>query len=196
MLTLFVALYVLVYVECLVRRWLRALALLTWACLMVLGSVLMWDSLENEAYAWEQVMVAADVTGLGYQAAGMCNWHLLHTCAHSCTLVHTRAVGSWKWANTACSRGSPCRLWRRISDGPKLSLFSEECPLEYLPFWIEPVLLEMTEFQLKETKGINGLVCQEESSRAGPSPGSLETLAFALLYCPQVEAEMAAHLLS
>ncbi|XP_052022899.1 adenylate cyclase type 7 isoform X2 [Apodemus sylvaticus] len=55
MLTLFVALYVLVYVECLVQRWLRALALFTWACLMVLGSVLMWDSLENGAYAWEQV---------------------------------------------------------------------------------------------------------------------------------------------
>lgn len=66
MLTLFVALCVLVYVECLVRRWLRALALLTWACLMVLGSVLMWDSLENEASAWEQVTVGADVTGLGY----------------------------------------------------------------------------------------------------------------------------------
>lgn len=113
-----------------------------------------------------------------------------------CTLVHTRAVGSWKWANTACSRGSPCRLWRRISDGPKLSLFSEECPLEYLPFWIELVSLEMTEFQLKESKGINGLVGQEESSRAGPCPSSLETLASALLYCPQVEAEMAAHLLS
>lgn len=55
MLTLFVALYVLVYVECLAQRWLRVLALLTWACLMILGSVLMWDSLENEAYAWEQV---------------------------------------------------------------------------------------------------------------------------------------------
>lgn len=67
MLMLFVVLYVLVYVECLVRRWLRALAVLTWACLMVLGSVLMWDSLANEAYAWEQVMVGADVTGLGYQ---------------------------------------------------------------------------------------------------------------------------------
>lgn len=85
MLTLFVVLYVLVYVECLVRRWLRALALLTWACLMVLGSVLMWDSLENNAYAWEQVMVAADVTGLGYQAAGMCNWHFLYTRAHACS---------------------------------------------------------------------------------------------------------------
>lgn len=67
MLTLFVALYVLVYVECLVRRWLRALALLTWACLMVLGSVLMWNSLDNKACAWEQVKVEADVTGLGYQ---------------------------------------------------------------------------------------------------------------------------------
>lgn len=65
MLTLFVALYVLVYVECLVRRWLWALALLTWASLMMLGSVLMWDSWKNGACAWEQVMVGADVTGLG-----------------------------------------------------------------------------------------------------------------------------------
>ncbi|XP_021088113.2 adenylate cyclase type 7 isoform X2 [Mesocricetus auratus] len=55
MLTLFVALYVLVYVECLVRRWLWALALLTWASLMMLGSVLMWDSWKNGACAWEQV---------------------------------------------------------------------------------------------------------------------------------------------
>ncbi|XP_026645008.1 adenylate cyclase type 7 isoform X1 [Microtus ochrogaster] len=55
LLTLFVALYVLVYVECLVRRWLQALALFTWLCLMLLGSVLMWDSWKNEACAWEQV---------------------------------------------------------------------------------------------------------------------------------------------
>ncbi|CAO2610701.1 Adenylate cyclase type 7 [Lemmus lemmus] len=55
MLTLFVALYVLVYVECLLRRWLQALALLTWLCLMLLGSVLVWDSWKNEACAWEQV---------------------------------------------------------------------------------------------------------------------------------------------
>lgn len=84
MLTLFVALYVLVYVECLVQRWLRALALLTWACLMVLGSVLMWDSLENEAHAWEQVMVGADVPGLGYQQLG-------HAVGTFCPLV---TVGS------------------------------------------------------------------------------------------------------
>lgn len=65
LLTLFVALYVLVYVECLVRRWLQALALLTWLCLMLLGSVLVWDSWKNEACAWEQVTVGVDVTGLG-----------------------------------------------------------------------------------------------------------------------------------
>lgn len=129
MLTLFVALYVLVYVECLVQRWLRALALLIWACLMVLGSVLMWNSLENEAYAWEQVMVGADVPGLGYQ-------QLKHAVGTVCPLV---TVGSWKWANAACSRGSPCRLWCWISDGLELSLFSEECPLGYVAFWIEPV---------------------------------------------------------
>ena len=129
MLTLFVALYVLVYVECLVQRWLRALALLTWACLMVLGSVLMWDSLENEAHAWEQVMVGADVPGLGYQQLG-------HAVGTFCPLV---TVGSWKWANAACSRGSPCRLWRWNSDGPELSLFSEEASLEYLALWVELV---------------------------------------------------------
>lgn len=55
LLTLFVALYVLVYVECLVRRWLQALALFTWLCLMLLGSVLVWDSWKKEACAWEQV---------------------------------------------------------------------------------------------------------------------------------------------
>ncbi|XP_029417070.1 adenylate cyclase type 7 isoform X2 [Nannospalax galili] len=55
MLTLFVVLYVLVYVECLVRRWLQALALLTWVCLMMLGSMLVWDSWKKEACAWEQV---------------------------------------------------------------------------------------------------------------------------------------------
>lgn len=65
MLTLFLALYALVYVECLVRRWLRALALLTWACLMMLGSVLVWDSWKNEACAWEQVMVGTGGPGLG-----------------------------------------------------------------------------------------------------------------------------------
>lgn len=93
MLTLFVVLYVLVYVECLVQRWLRALALLTWACLMVLGSVLMWDSLKNEACAWEQVMVGADVPGLGYQ-------QLQHTIDTFCPLV---TVSSWKWASATCS---------------------------------------------------------------------------------------------
>lgn len=54
-LTVFVAVYVLVYVECLVRRWLRAVALLTWACLMTLGYVLVFDSRMKQACAWEQV---------------------------------------------------------------------------------------------------------------------------------------------
>ncbi|XP_027794938.2 adenylate cyclase type 7 isoform X1 [Marmota flaviventris] len=51
----FVALYVLVYIECLVRRWLRALALLAWACLVTLGYVLVLDSWRKAACAWEQV---------------------------------------------------------------------------------------------------------------------------------------------
>lgn len=112
MLTLFVALYVLVYVECLAQRWLRVLALLTWACLMILGSVLMWDSLENEAYAWEQVMAGADVTGLGYQQPE-------HAIGTFRPLV---AVGLWEWANAACSCDPPCRLWCWISDGAVISL--------------------------------------------------------------------------
>uniref|UniRef100_A0A8C3VMH9 Adenylate cyclase type 7 n=1 Tax=Catagonus wagneri TaxID=51154 RepID=A0A8C3VMH9_9CETA len=54
-LAVFVALYVLVYVECLVRQWLRASALLIWACLVTLGYVLVFDSWMKEACAWEQV---------------------------------------------------------------------------------------------------------------------------------------------
>lgn len=54
-LAVFVALYVLVYAECLVRRWLRASALLIWACLVTLGYVLVFDSWMKEACAWEQV---------------------------------------------------------------------------------------------------------------------------------------------
>lgn len=131
MLTLFVALYVLVYVECLAQRWLRVLALLTWACLMILGSVLMWDSLENEAYAWEQVMAGADVTGLGYQQPE----HAIGT------FRPLGAVGSWEWSKAACSRDPPYRLWRWISDGTKLSLFSEECPLKLFGILDRPCLV-------------------------------------------------------
>ncbi|XP_036087153.1 adenylate cyclase type 7 isoform X2 [Rousettus aegyptiacus] len=54
-LVVFVALYVLVYIECLVRRWLSAAALLTWACLVTLGYVLVFDSWTNAACAWEQL---------------------------------------------------------------------------------------------------------------------------------------------
>ncbi|XP_062965291.1 adenylate cyclase type 7 [Cynocephalus volans] len=54
-LMVFVALYVLVYVECLLRPWLRALALLIWVCLVTLGYVLVFDSWMKAACAWEQV---------------------------------------------------------------------------------------------------------------------------------------------
>uniref|UniRef100_A0A8C0DGA4 Adenylate cyclase type 7 n=1 Tax=Balaenoptera musculus TaxID=9771 RepID=A0A8C0DGA4_BALMU len=40
---------------CLVRRWLRASALLVWACLVTLGYVLVFDSWMKEACDWEQV---------------------------------------------------------------------------------------------------------------------------------------------
>ncbi|XP_057569044.1 adenylate cyclase type 7 isoform X7 [Hippopotamus amphibius kiboko] len=54
-LAVFVVLYALVYVECLVRWWLRASALLIWACLLTLGYVLVFDSWMKEACAWEQM---------------------------------------------------------------------------------------------------------------------------------------------
>nr|XP_003819859.2 adenylate cyclase type 7 isoform X1 [Pan paniscus]XP_008971463.2 adenylate cyclase type 7 isoform X1 [Pan paniscus]XP_034796019.2 adenylate cyclase type 7 isoform X1 [Pan paniscus]XP_034796020.2 adenylate cyclase type 7 isoform X1 [Pan paniscus]XP_034796021.2 adenylate cyclase type 7 isoform X1 [Pan paniscus]XP_034796022.2 adenylate cyclase type 7 isoform X1 [Pan paniscus]XP_034796023.2 adenylate cyclase type 7 isoform X1 [Pan paniscus] len=54
-LAVFAALSVLMYVECLLRRWLRALALLTWACLVALGYVLVFDAWTKAACAWEQV---------------------------------------------------------------------------------------------------------------------------------------------
>ncbi|XP_073912128.1 adenylate cyclase type 7 isoform X2 [Castor canadensis] len=54
-LAVFVVLYVLVYIECLLRHGLRILALLTWACLLMLGYVLVWDSWKKVACAWEQV---------------------------------------------------------------------------------------------------------------------------------------------
>uniref|UniRef100_A0A2I2YAV0 adenylate cyclase n=1 Tax=Gorilla gorilla gorilla TaxID=9595 RepID=A0A2I2YAV0_GORGO len=54
-LAVFATLSVLMYVECLLRRWLRALALLTWACLVALGYVLVFDAWTKAACAWEQV---------------------------------------------------------------------------------------------------------------------------------------------
>lgn len=54
-LAVFVALYVLVYLECLGRRGLWASALLAWACLLALGYVLVFDSCRKAACAWEQV---------------------------------------------------------------------------------------------------------------------------------------------
>ncbi|XP_039097875.1 adenylate cyclase type 7 isoform X2 [Hyaena hyaena] len=54
-LAVFVVLYVLVYVECLVRRWLRASALLIWVCLMMLGYVLVFDSWRKTTHVGAQV---------------------------------------------------------------------------------------------------------------------------------------------
>lgn len=65
-LAVFVALYVLVYAECLVRRWLQAAALLVWACLVTLGYVLVFHSWRKAVCAWEQV------TGRG----PCCHWAL------------------------------------------------------------------------------------------------------------------------
>lgn len=55
MLAVFMVLYVLVYIECLVRQWLRASALLIWVCLVILGYVLVFDSWMKAPCAWEQV---------------------------------------------------------------------------------------------------------------------------------------------
>lgn len=54
-LAVFVIFYVLVYVECLVRRWLRASALFIWVCLMMLGYVLVFDSWKETTHEGAQV---------------------------------------------------------------------------------------------------------------------------------------------
>ncbi|OWK16194.1 ADCY7 [Cervus elaphus hippelaphus] len=56
-LAVFVVLYALVYVECLDRRGLRVSALLTWACLVTLGYVLVFDFdlPRKDTCAWGQV---------------------------------------------------------------------------------------------------------------------------------------------
>ncbi|XP_066206031.1 adenylate cyclase type 7 [Saccopteryx leptura] len=56
-LAVFVVLYVLVYIECLVRRWLRASALLIWLCLVTLGYVLVSESQMKAGCVWEQEQV-------------------------------------------------------------------------------------------------------------------------------------------
>ncbi|XP_054426249.1 adenylate cyclase type 7 [Pteronotus mesoamericanus] len=54
-LAVFAVLALLVCMECLSRRWLWASALLTWACLVALGYVLVFDAWRNGTCAWEQV---------------------------------------------------------------------------------------------------------------------------------------------
>jgi hypothetical protein len=70
-LAVFVVLYVLVYIECLLRHGLRILALLTWACLLMLGYVLVWDSWKKVACAWEQVTVLLASRAHGSPTLGM-----------------------------------------------------------------------------------------------------------------------------
>lgn len=71
-LAVFVALYVLVYVECLVRWWLWASALLIWACLVTLGYVLVYDSWRKAACVWEQVTGRGPRRPCGQDAASCC----------------------------------------------------------------------------------------------------------------------------
>uniref|UniRef100_A0A8D2E3S7 Adenylate cyclase type 7 n=1 Tax=Sciurus vulgaris TaxID=55149 RepID=A0A8D2E3S7_SCIVU len=94
----FVALYVLVYIECLVRRWLRALALLAWACLMTLGYVLVVDSWKKAACAWEQVpfflfLVFVVYTLLPFSMQGAVAVGLVSTVSH--LLVFAALMGAF-----------------------------------------------------------------------------------------------------
>lgn len=102
-LAVFVVLYVLVYVECLVGRWLWASALLTWACLVTLGYVLVFDAWTNAACAWEQVTPAS----LGADAAG-----------RPCPLWASGPLFGVRDAAPAHSRGCGSATW----GGPRLLL--------------------------------------------------------------------------
>lgn len=68
-----VGLYVLVYVECLVQRWLSASALLLWICLLALGYAMVFTLQKKDTCAWEQV------TGQGILA--LQDWMLPTSCA-------------------------------------------------------------------------------------------------------------------
>lgn len=76
-LAVFVILYALVYVECLDRRGLRVSALLTWACLVTLGYVLVFDFdlPRKDTCALEQVRGQGTLAPLGVG----CAWQLLHS---------------------------------------------------------------------------------------------------------------------
>ncbi|MEE6499653.1 hypothetical protein FKM82_003531, partial [Ascaphus truei] len=58
-LVIFGALYVLVYTESFVQTWLRVFALVTYACLLAIGYVLVFD--HGVVYAWDQVTSRAGV---------------------------------------------------------------------------------------------------------------------------------------
>lgn len=93
-LALFVTLYVLVYMECLVRRWLRTLALVIWVCLMMLGYTLVLDSWMKAAPTWAQV------TGWGTLATPR-GWMSPASCAPS----------------SSCPRWTSGLSWRRLASG-------------------------------------------------------------------------------
>lgn len=102
-LAVFVALYALVYVECLVRRWLRASALLIWACLVTLGYVLVFDSWMKEACDWEQVTGQGTLAPLG---AGCCQ-----PAVHSVAPVPSgHQIPSGDRAHWACQPRAPPSL--------------------------------------------------------------------------------------
>lgn len=113
MLAVFVALYVLVYVECLVRRWLRASALLIWACLVTLGYVLVFDSWRKAACASQQVRGQGTPATL---AAGC-----LQPAVHLATLALSgHWVPSGEWACISCAGLGPFPAGGLQQDGQVL----------------------------------------------------------------------------
>ncbi|KAM6224791.1 adenylate cyclase type 7 [Rhynchocyon petersi] len=99
MLVIFIALYFLVYVDCLVCRGLRALALLIWACLVTLGYVLLFDSLLVEDRAWEQVPFFLFIIFVVYTMLPFSMWGAVVVGVVSATvhlLVHSILMGIYE----------------------------------------------------------------------------------------------------
>lgn len=120
-LAVFVVLYVLVYVECLVRRWLRASALLIWACLVTLGYVLVFDSWMNEACAWEQVR-------------GRGPWHPRGLDAASWPYLLWASGPSGGWPSVWCVGPRPLPLlWPWFCDLGRV--LGRPCPVSSLSRW-------------------------------------------------------------
>ncbi|XP_015428125.1 PREDICTED: adenylate cyclase type 7 [Myotis davidii] len=113
-LAVFAVLYVLVYVECLVQRWLRTSALLIWACLVTLGYVLVFDAWTKAACAWEQVpfflfIVFVVYTLLPFTMRGAVAVGVVSSVSHLLVLGTLMGVSSspsaWVWLQVRGSGG-------------------------------------------------------------------------------------------